>query len=239
MNDLVQKQEAQMVDGEHRHGDASPLISMIERVALSPDADMDKMERLLDMQERVLNRDAMIAFNSDMAAMQADLPTVIEDGKGHNNAKYATLEQINKTIRPALQRHGFAVTFKTSQEANVVNVTAVLSHRQGHSQESTLSVPNDTSGNKNTVQAIGSSVSYGKRYALCALLNISTGDDDGQGSDVSELSELMEAIENLKSASDLNQLRATFEMSWSAFTSTDDRKRLNAAKEARKKELSA
>ena len=38
-------------------------------------------------------------------------------------------------------------------------------------------LPLDTSGSKNGVQAVGSTVSYGKRYAICALLNISTGDD--------------------------------------------------------------
>ena len=80
-----------------------------------------------------------------------------------------------------LQKYGFAVTFRTEQQQGAVAITAVLSHRQGHTQESTLVLPNDTSGNKNTVQAIGSTVSYGKRYALCALLNISTGDDaDGK-----------------------------------------------------------
>jgi hypothetical protein len=38
-------------------------------------------------------------------------------------------------------------------------------------------MPIDTSGSKTSVQGIGSTVSYGKRYTLCALLNISTGDD--------------------------------------------------------------
>lgn len=231
MNELVKDETKAIAQSE-----TSPLISMIERVALDPSADIDKLERLLVMQERILSRDAMIAFNSDMAAMQAELPTVVEDGKGHNNAKYATLEQINKTIRPALQRYGFAVTFKTTQEQGVVHITAVLSHRQGHCQESTITVPNDTSGNKNTVQAIGSSVSYGKRYAMCALLNISTGDDDGEAADVSEL---VSAIADLSAADSMESLQATFSMHYTSFSEVSDRKRLVAAKDKRKKELSS
>lgn len=178
MNDLAERQEAQ---APAVAGETGAVLAMIERVATNPDADMDKLERLLDMQERVMNRNAMQAFSADMAAMQAELPTVAETAEGHNKAKYAPLEKINETIRPVLQKYGFAVTFRTEQQQNAVAITAVLSHRQGHTQESTLVLPNDTSGNKNTVQAIGSTVSYGKRYALCALLNISTGDDsDGK-----------------------------------------------------------
>jgi hypothetical protein len=44
-----------------------------------------------------------------------------------------------------------------------------------------MELPFDNSGSKNTVQAIGSSVSYGKRYVLCMLLNISTGGEDNDG----------------------------------------------------------
>lgn len=177
-NELAQQQETQLAQPT---SESAQVLAVIERVAANPDADIDKLERLLDMQERVMNRNAMQAFSADMAAMQAELPTVAETAKGHNNAKYAPLEKINEVIRPVLQKYGFAVTFRTEQQDGAVSITAVLSHKQGHHQESTLVLPNDTSGNKNLVQAIGSTVSYGKRYALCALLNISTGDDtDGK-----------------------------------------------------------
>lgn len=44
-----------------------------------------------------------------------------------------------------------------------------------------LRLPPDLSGDKNSIQAVGSSVSYGKRYTACALLNItSRGEDDAR-----------------------------------------------------------
>ncbi|WNZ54812.1 ERF family protein [Microbulbifer sp. MKSA007] len=156
--------------------EATQMLAVIERVAANPEADIDKLERLLDMQERVMNRNAEQAFNAALAQMQNELPTVAETAEGHNG-KYAPLEKINETVRPALQKHGFAVTFRTKQQNNAVEIIAVLSHREGHHEETSLILPLDTSGKKNTVQAIGSTVSYGKRYALCALLNISTGED--------------------------------------------------------------
>lgn len=153
------------------------IMQMIERVVLNPEADMDKLDKMLDMQERILNRNAKQAFTADLAAMQSELPLVGKAGEGHNKAKYAKLEDINEAIRPTLQKYGFAVTFRVKQTDKLLTVIAILSHRLGHSEDTDLMLPLDASGSKNAVQAVGSTISYGKRYALCALLNISTGDD--------------------------------------------------------------
>ena len=73
--------------------DSTAIIRVIERAALNPDVDIDKMERLLQMQERVLDRQSLMAYSSAMAAMQTELPSIAERGKG-NNGHYATLEDI-------------------------------------------------------------------------------------------------------------------------------------------------
>ena len=163
------------------------LLSVIERVALDPKADIEKLERMLAMQERILDRDARMAFASALSQMQADLPSIDQNGRIEHNGKlistYATFEDINDVVKPVLQRHGFAVSFRIKQAEAKIEVTAILSHRDGHSEETSMALPADTSGAKNAVQAQGSSVSYGKRYTLCALLNITTRgeDDDGRG----------------------------------------------------------
>jgi hypothetical protein len=157
-------------------------MMVIERVAMDKDADITKLEKMLDMQERILNRNAKQQFTADLAAMQIELPRVVEKGEGHNKAKYALLEDINDTIRPVLQKYGFAVTFRVKHESNVMWITTVLSHRDGHSEETSIPLSLDASGSKNAVQAVGSTISYGKRYGICMMLNISTGEDnDGQG----------------------------------------------------------
>lgn len=164
--------ELKTVDSE-----SSAIMAVIERIATNPDAGMDKLQKMLDMQERVMNRNARQAFTADLANMQCELPIVAKNGEGHNKAKYAKLEDINETIRPTLQKFGFAVTFRVKQAEKSVTITAILSHKLGHSEETDLTLPLDVSGNKNAVQAVGSTVSYAKRYAIAALLNISTGDD--------------------------------------------------------------
>jgi hypothetical protein len=165
--------------------DASAIVQMIERAVLDPRVDIDKMERLLAMQERVMERSARTSFNAALATMQPRLPVIGERGEikntgGKVQSTFALWEDINDAIRPLLAEHGFALTFRTGRANGNPTVTGVLSHREGHSEETTLELPLDTSGSKNNVQGIGSSTSYGKRYTACALLNITTrGEDDG------------------------------------------------------------
>ena len=154
------------------------FVAVIERLATDPNSDLIKLEKMLDMQERVLDKHAEKAFAASMASMQSEMPRVFELAQGHN-LTYARLEDINDTIRPVLEKHGFCVTFSTTQDdLKAVKVTAICSHKLGAKQETSLILPLDTSGSKNAVQAVGSTVSYGKRYTMCALLNISTGTDN-------------------------------------------------------------
>jgi hypothetical protein len=167
------------------------LLAVIERAARDPSVDIDKMERLLQMQERVQERDARSAFTAALAEMQPLLPVITERGKiiirDRADASkiiqetgYALWEDINEVIRPLLERFGFALSFRTGQAADgKLVVTGLLKHRAGHEETCELPIPHDSSGSKNAVQAIGSSLSYGKRYTAIALLNITTkGEDD-------------------------------------------------------------
>lgn len=178
----------------HPASDTTSLLQVISRAASDPTVDIDKMERLLQMHERMTERSAKTAFTAALAEMQPKLPVIErkgmirvppKDGKTGHETPYALWEDINEAIRPLLAEYGFALTFRVKKEADRVEVTGVLSHREGHSEETTLSLPMDSTGSKNNVQAIGSSVQYGKRYTGSALLNITTRgeDDDGKTAD--------------------------------------------------------
>lgn len=170
---------------------AAAIISVIERAATNPNVDIDKMERLLEMQERIMDREARVEFTSALATMQPRLPVITEkgrievpakDGKTGHSTPFARWEDINDAIRPLLAEYGFALTFRTGVAADgKINVTGVLSHRAGHSEETTVTLTHDSSGSKNAVQAVGSSYSYGKRYSAIALLNITSRGEDDDG----------------------------------------------------------
>jgi len=165
---------------------AGSIMSVIERAARDPSVDIDKMERLIEMQERVQARQAKIAYAEALSELQPRLPVISERGKILNNNKqvqstYAYWEDVNEAIRPILHDFGFSLSFKTGRNGQNITVTGILSHRLGHSEETTMELPADGSGSKNAVQAVASSTSYGKRYTAFALLNITSKGEDDDG----------------------------------------------------------
>ena len=93
------------------------------------------------MQERVLARTAREAFNVAFAEMQSDLPEIREKGRGDKNTTFALWEDVNEAIKPILKDHGFGLSFKTGRTNDRITVTAILLHRAGHSEETTLELP--------------------------------------------------------------------------------------------------
>lgn len=158
--------------------ESGALIAAIAKAASDPNVDVEKMERLFAMHERMELRQAVVAFNEALSEMQVELPSIGERGDAAGRYTFALWEDINKAIKPILKAHGFALTFRTDFTDGIA-VTGVLSHRAGHSESTTIKLPADPSGNKNAVQAVASSVSYGKRYTAGALLNLTShGEDD-------------------------------------------------------------
>lgn len=171
--------------------DGGALLSMIERAARDPRVDMDKLERLFTMKERMEATAARIAFDAAFAAMQPELPEIDKKGKivikekgGEKviqSTPYALWDDTNKLIKPILAKHGFGLSFRISQTESRLITRAVLSHLGGHREETEFSAPIDATGSKNNVQGWGSSFSYGKRYTGTAILNITTKGEDDDG----------------------------------------------------------
>jgi len=164
------------------------LLDIISRAASDPNVDVEKLERLTALYERHLEREARAAYRAALAQMQPELPEIkeageIQDKAGEVQSTYALWEDTQAAIKPVLAKHGFALTFRIEKvEAGMIVVVGRLSHRLGHVEESpSPSLPADTSGSKNAVQAWGSSTSYGMRYAAKALLNLTSRGEDDDG----------------------------------------------------------
>jgi hypothetical protein len=189
------------------HADADSIMAVISRAASDPGIDVEKLERLMGLYERVNSNNAKAAYAAAFARMQPELPVIGQKGKNTNtNQKYAKWEDIAEQIAPVLSRHGFSISFRVGNASGSVSVTGVLMHEQGHSEETTLPLPVDTGAGRNAVQAVGSSVSYGKRYTAGLLLNFVSRDqpdDDGRaaglGETISEndLADLRDLIEEV------------------------------------------
>lgn len=182
------------------------FLAMIERAARDPSVDLAKMQGLFDLKEKSDSRRAKIAFDEAFAAMQLEMPEIDKRGKIIIRDKqdretiiqstpYALWDDTNRLIKPILAKFGFGLSFRISQTVERLTTTAVLSHREGHREETQFASTIDATGSKNNVQGWGSVFSYGKRYAGTAILNITTRgeDDDGKAAGGGFITEEQEA----------------------------------------------
>jgi hypothetical protein len=159
---------------------------MFERLAKDPSVPVDKLERLIALQERILAHTAKAEFDAAFSELQGEIPIITEKGeiivKGELRSTYAKNEDIQRVVKPILQKHGFALRFRNEWiDGGKLKVVGILSHRSGHSEHDEFLTKPDDSGSKNDIQAIGSARSYGQRYTTISLLNIATEGEDDDG----------------------------------------------------------
>jgi ERF superfamily protein len=159
--------------------------------AIAKGAGIDVIEKLIALQERWDANQAKKAFNAAIAAFKSNPPEILKSvqvgydskkGGSHTSYKHEDLAELMSVVDPALAEHGLWVRFKIDS-GDKVTVICVVGHSDGYSEEaSKLSAAPDTSGSKNHIQAIGSTVTYLQRYTLKAALGLAAAkDDDGRG----------------------------------------------------------
>lgn len=196
----IQKIEPQDTEVASVTDMGSAMVSMFERVILDASVPVERIEKMMEMQERWEDRQAEKAFEKAIAAAKSEIKPIIKNRAGHNS-KYADLSAIAKDVDPILATHGLSYRHETSQE-NGISVTCILSHSEGHKARTTLTAEADKSGSKNSIQAIGSTITYLQRYTLVLSLGLATSEDDdgnaaGNGETITEgqMSHLLELVE--------------------------------------------
>lgn len=170
----------------------APMVAMIERIAMDPNIPLDRLEKMLDMKERMedraredQDRQAKKAYFAAMSKCQAELPVVTKTKtNSHTRSTYADLAAIEEQAMPIIHRYGFGVSFQPDgyNDNGELRILWEISHEEGHVRNGVGEIPVDGAGakggvNKTGTQAFGSTATYGRRYLLCMLFNISTGDD--------------------------------------------------------------
>lgn len=164
------------------------LLAIIERAARDPNTDIDKMERLFSLHERMLSRQAEVAFAEAMTAAQREMPQVKRDGKNDTTrSTYTNLDALAAAVDPVAHKHGFSLSYGTADSPleNHYRVTVRVRHVGGYFEDHFADVPSDTVGmkgnqNKTPTHGFGSTMSYGRRYLKLLVFDIATTDDDGQ-----------------------------------------------------------
>lgn len=120
-----------------------PMLALIERVMLAPDLPAERIQLMMDVRERQLDKEAEQAFNVAFAAAMAEMPDVPKSGEGHNRRRYSTLDDLIRTTRPILSRHGLSLNWETGEDGQLIEVTANVRHALGHKVSTTRTGPRD------------------------------------------------------------------------------------------------
>lgn len=158
-------------------------------LAVDKDLDIDKLAKLMELQDRYNKEQARKAFFRALAAFQSECPEIRKTkggaDLGHQGKPsyfYAPLGDIDRQIKGPLKKFGLTKKWEFGvTEKNEILCTFIATHIDGHSESTTLTGPPDDSGKKNPLQANNSAVSYLMRYTLIAGLGITTADQDIDG----------------------------------------------------------
>jgi hypothetical protein len=156
------------------------------QVAVESGADIEKLSKLMDLQERWEASQAKKAFDEAMNEFQSRMPVVPRRGKvdyttnkGRTNYDYGRLEDAFSMAAPILKDCGLSFRFKQENASGLITVTCIISHKLGHYEENSMSAMPDQSGGKDPIKAMGSTNSYLRRYTFTGGFGIIfAGEDD-------------------------------------------------------------
>lgn len=194
MNDKT-SQDIQVIKGTEEPGAMVPVTpSEMLSTAVHQGADLDKLEKLMELQEKWERYEAKKAYNRAIAEFKKNPPIVVKDKVNHQyNSRYASKHALVNTVNAALSDYGLNARWDVHQDNTTsISVSCILTHELGHSESVTMCAPPDTSGSKNPIQQIKSTKTYLEIATYEAVTGIAAsdyGDDDGNGAGQSYITE--------------------------------------------------
>lgn len=223
---------------------SNPTPMMLLELAISKGADLEQLTKLMDLQERYDRNEGRKAFNNALAAFKADPPQLVKNkhvkfstAKGVTEYHHATLDAIVNTVSGPLSAVGLSFRWDIKHDSAKVSVICILQHKMGHYEHvQSPFVSPDESGGKNSIQGVGSVITYLQRYTLLAALGLATEDQDtdalpdGIGN---------EAVTLINECDSLEQLTRVFKEQYKAAKTKAEMSFIITAKDKRKAELEA
>lgn len=153
-----------------------PTTLTLLQTAVARGMQPDQLEKLMDLHERDQQRQAKDAFCRALTEFQAECPLIVKDRKA-DRFKFASYDDVMKAVGPVLARHRLAVSFGTEVSGAALKIVCTVRHGT-HADQTSHVVPLPAEMRVNDTQKFGAALSYAKRYALCAALNIVVTDED-------------------------------------------------------------
>lgn len=162
-------------------------VSPAEMIAtvLEKGGNLDNLEKFIELQERHDSNEAKKSFAKALVEVQGKIPVIKKTRENkQTRSMYADLSDIVKVITPIYTNGGFSMTFYEGETSKPdhVRVCADVQHELGHEKTYHYDAPMDGKGlagkvNMTQTHAKATTVQYAKRYLMCMVWNIPTGDD--------------------------------------------------------------
>jgi len=232
------------------------LMRIIEKAAFEKDFSPETLKTLLDVKERWEASEAKKAYDFAMTRFKANAPSITKNkhvkfttSKGTVEYDHATLDHICDELLPELSAYGFSHRYEVRQSAievdvvprdgkpdgkpqinlsQIITVTCILTHERGHSESTTMQGLPDDSGVKNSIQAVGSTVTYLQRYTLLAATGLAAAGEDNDGGGAFKMPDVKGRIEEISKAQDVRALKNIFEAHYAAAKKEQDGKAMLA-----------
>lgn len=176
-----------MIHGEH----ATSEIGQILRAAIDSKVPVETIERLVALKERIEMRSAAMDFNAALAAFQAECPPIRKTSKASITTKsggqyaytYAELDEIARTTRPILTKHGLSYSWDSEVNGNRLTCVCIVRHVAGHSQTAKFNVSTETTSAMSDQQKMAAALTTARRHSLIQALGLTTTDADTDGAE--------------------------------------------------------
>ncbi|MEW8178577.1 MAG: ERF family protein [Candidatus Thiodiazotropha endolucinida] len=170
-------------------------------MAVQQGADLEKLEKLIQLEERWDKNNARKAYHAAVANFKRNPPKVIKDKVNKQyNSKYASKHSLVNTVNAELGKYGLNARWDIKQDDDaMITVSCILTHELGHSESVTMKAPPDSSGSKNPIQQIKSTKTYLEIATFESVTGVAAsdeGDDDGNGFGVETIND--EQVANLE-----------------------------------------
>lgn len=168
---------------------ATGLHAALQQALMLPDQGVERLERMWEMHKEMQDRDAAREFAAAMKRAQAAMPIIQKRGSNQQTkSQYALLEDINRACTPIYTTEGFSLSFGTTKSdlQDHVGIVCDVLHEAGHSRTYHYDAPIDNAGingslNKTLTHGRGSAISYGQRYLIKMIFNLTIGGEDDDG----------------------------------------------------------